>query len=292
MHQAFIVGALVGYSLSVELFQAMKPTQSRKLGSGIAAWNPNQPSLSDKGTPVTTDNENQSRGGVAMLRKRSLSILFLIISLLPSCVSKAKYVEANRNLADIQTRYTDLEEKNLQLAREIDNLHSELQQRQSTIQEQETLINQLDKTRQDIENSLKQQLEAQEVKIEEMEGKLKVTFIDKILFDTGSAEINQRGQEILMQIAVSLKENESQNILVEGHTDNVPIGIELTAKYPTNWELSTARATAVVRFFQEKAGVAPERLAACGYSYYRSVASNETEEGRRQNRRIEIILTP
>jgi chemotaxis protein MotB len=79
---------------------------------------------------------------------------------------------------------------------------------------------------------------------------------------------------------------------VEGHTDNVPIGPDLVHIFPTNWELSVARAVAVVRFLQEKGGIQPKRLSARGYSYYRPVAPNESEEGRRQNRRIEIILIP
>ena len=139
---------------------------------------------------------------------------------------------------------------------------------------------------------MKEQIEAQEIKIEEIEGKLKVTFVDKILFNTGSVEINQRGKEVLLAIAGSLSENESQNILVEGHTDNVPIGMVLKDRFPTNWELSAARATAVVRFLQDNGGLEPERLSASGYSYYRPVASNDTEEERSQNRRIEIILIP
>ncbi|MBC8392582.1 MAG: OmpA family protein [Deltaproteobacteria bacterium] len=74
--------------------------------------------------------------------------------------------------------------------------------------------------------------------------------------------------------------------------DNVQIGSKLAERYPTNWELSAGRATAVVRFLQEQTGLEPERLSACGCSYYQSVASNDTEEGRHENRRIEIILIP
>jgi len=74
--------------------------------------------------------------------------------------------------------------------------------------------------------------------------------------------------------------------------DNVQIGSKLSGRYPTNWELSAGRAIAVVRFLQEQAGLEPERLSACGYSYYQPVPSNDTEEGRHENRRIEIILIP
>jgi chemotaxis protein MotB len=212
--------------------------------------------------------------------------------LLPACVSKTKYLEANKNLESLEAKYNDLESKNLQLSKDIEKCRQELEERESVIEKQKSVISELDETKQKIESSMKEQIEAQEVKIEEIEGKLKVTFVDKILFDTGSVEINPRGKEVLLTIAGSLKENENQNIVVEGHTDNVPIGMVLRDRFPTNWELSTARATAVVRFLQDNGGLNPERLTACGYSYYRPVASNDTEEGRSQNRRIEIVLIP
>ena len=109
---------------------------------------------------------------------------------------------------------------------------------------------------------------------------------------TGSATINEKGQDTLLRVTESLREQQERSILVEGHTDNVPIGIVLQDRFPTNWELSTARATSVVRILQDAGGLEPERLSACGYSYYRPVASNDSEEGRHQNRRIEIILVP
>ena len=161
----------------------------------------------------------------------------------------------------------------------------DIEKKESIIEEQTRVIREIHATKEKIESSLKEQIEAQEVKIEEIEGKLKVTFVDKILFDTGKVEIGKRGQGALLSLADSLRESKNQNIVVEGHTDDVPIGLALMDKYPTNWELSAARATGVVRFLQE-------RLSVAAYSYYRPVASNDTAEGRRQNRRIEIILVP
>jgi len=131
--------------------------------------------------------------------------------------------------------------------------------------------------------------QSQEVKLEQLAGRLKVTFVDRILFNSGSAEINAEGRQLLSTLAESLKHS-TQNIIVEGHTDNVPIGPELREKYPTNWDLSVARSAAVVRYLTGKPGIAPQRFAACGYSYYKPVASNETEKDRQKNRRIEIIL--
>ncbi len=248
-----------------------------------------------------------------MYQKRSFLISCFLILLLSACVSKNKYVQLEANLAnteqelkDTQTRLSYTEESREKC---IDNLadfqgrlkESEIEtteltdklvQKQYTIEEQQVVIRQLHSTKESIESSLREQIEAQEIKIEEIEGKLKVTLVDKILFDTGKVEINKRGREVLLELADSLRENKDQNIVVEGHTDDVPIGLALIDRYPTNWELSAARAIGVVRFLQEKGWLAPERLSATGYSYYKPVASNDSAVGRRQNRRIEIILTP
>jgi chemotaxis protein MotB len=89
-----------------------------------------------------------------------------------------------------------------------------------------------------------------------------------------------------------LKATEGKTIRVEGHTDNVAISDRLKQKFPTNWELSTARASNVVRFLQEQVGIEPERLHAIGLSEYHPIASNATAKGRSQNRRIEIGLLP
>ncbi|NIS38372.1 OmpA family protein, partial [Candidatus Saccharibacteria bacterium] len=102
-----------------------------------------------------------------------------------------------------------------------------------------------------------------------------------MLFDSGSVTIKPKGQEVLLKLADSFREGKDQNIVVEGHTDNVQIGSALLDRFPTNWELSAARATAVVRFLQEKGNIAPERLTASGFGFYRPVATNETPEGRK-----------
>ena len=240
-------------------------------------------------------------------------ILCFITMLLMACVSKSKYLELESDLVetreqleegdnnlreleskylDLENNYKDLEDKNLKLAGRVDELNRELNQERTIVQQQGEVINDLEATRKKIEIGLKEQIAAQEIKIEEMEGKLRVTFIDKILFNSGSARINERGKESLTEFAQSFKDSEEQIIVVEGHTDNVKVGAALQSRYPSNWELSTARATAVVRYLQEEGGLNPELLSATGYGYYRPVASNDTEDGRSQNRRIEIVLAP
>jgi len=207
------------------------------------------------------------------------------------------------NLSGLVVEKRKLETEKLQMSNKIDNikdnmdqLKQELHRKQTIIKTQKKVIAQVNETKSQIENSLKKQIASQEIKLEEMEGKLKLTFVDKILFNSGSATIKIKGKEALLQIADSLR-NQTQNyniIRVEGHTDNIPIaeGRPLKKVFPTNWELSAARAISVIRFLENEGGIDPARLCISAYSYYRPVDTNETPEGRSQNRRIEIILTP
>lgn len=197
--------------------------------------------------------------------------------------------EENENL---ERRHENVLEINNQLHAEVLQLEKRLKKSETIIQTQEKVIEDFNQARKNIEENLREQIAAKDVKIEEMEGKLKVTFLDKILFSTGSDKINKPGQLALMKIAESLREGAFHQIVVEGHTDDVPIGPALADRFPSNWELSAARAIAVVRFLEEKAGLDPNLLVASAYSSHRPLASNETESGRSKNRRIEIILAP
>jgi chemotaxis protein MotB len=205
----------------------------------------------------------------------------------------------NEKLTDLQSKNTYLKNINLklsknieQLSQNVEQLNNDLQKKKSIIKLQNKVIRLLDDTKNTIATSLKEEIEAEEIELVEMEDTLKVVFIDKILFDSGSVEINEKGQKILLVVADSIRAHKDQNLLVEGHTDNTPLSPALKERFPSNWELSAARAAAVVRFLQKEGQLQPERLSARGYSYYRPVSSNQTKEGRHQNRRIEIILGP
>ncbi len=206
---------------------------------------------------------------------------------------------STEKLTDLQSKNTYLKNINIRLSRNIERLsqnverlNNDLKKKKSVIKLQNKVIRLLDDTKKTIATSLKEEIAAQEIELVEMEDTLKVVFIDKIIFDSGSVEINQKGKKILLVVADSVRAHRVQNVLVEGHTDNMPLGPTLKERFPSNWELSVARAAAVVRFLQIKGRLQPERLSARGYSYFRPVASNETKEGRHQNRRIEIILGP
>jgi chemotaxis protein MotB len=246
-----------------------------------------------------------------MFKKLSVIALCLSLILLSACVSKKEYLaletKSNQTQAqleldkeNLQAQISKLNSENNRLLDTVEGLKAELNQEKLAelnqeklaVQQKEREVSELDKTRMEIESSLKEQIAQKDIKLEEIEGKLKVTFVDKILFDSGSVMIKSKGQEVLLKLADSFRDAKDQNIAVEGHTDDVQIGSALIDRFPTNWELSTARATAIVRFLQEKGNIAPERLTASGFSFYRAVATNETPEGREQNRRIEIILVP
>ena len=240
-----------------------------------------------------------------MSKNRLFYILCFACLLFLSCVSKGKYLELEtdlqntkqnleqeqKNLADLENRYNNLENEKQDLIQTSRDLNLKLEKEKTVVKEKTKVISDLEDTKKKIEEGLKQQIANQQIKIEEIEGKLKLTFIDKILFNSGSTKINKKGKEILLTFAESIQEDKDHNILVEGHTDNVGVGPALKSKFPSNWELSTARSSAVVRFLQEKGSIEPERLSAIGFSYFKPVAANDDEEGRSQNRRIEIILT-
>ena len=139
---------------------------------------------------------------------------------------------------------------------------------------------------------MKEEIEQEQIKITQMSDRLSVAMVDKILFPSGEAEITSEGMAILTRIGEILKTTRGKIIRVEGHTDNVRITPRLQQKFPTNWELSTTRATNVVRFLQDKVGIGGARLRAVGMSEYHPVVSNKTRDGRGQNRRIEIALLP
>ncbi len=109
---------------------------------------------------------------------------------------------------------------------------------------------------------------------------------DQVLFGSGSAAVTGGGEQLLGVLGNALRSVDN-DILVEGHTDNIPIA---TSTFPSNWELSTARAGAVVRFFEQRLGLAPGRLQAAGFGDQRPIDTNETEAGRSRNRRVEVVV--
>jgi len=141
-----------------------------------------------------------------------------------------------------------------------------------------------------LEDEMRAALETKDVTISQLQGKLTVNILDRVLFDSGEADLKPGGEAVLRKVAAVLAQHPNLKVHVIGHTDNVPIRASARSRFPSNWELSTARATAAVRFLTEKAGVDPRRLGAVGYGEFRPVADNSSAEGRARNRRIAITI--
>jgi chemotaxis protein MotB len=159
-------------------------------------------------------------------------------------------------------------------------------------QEKEKELEKLKATYDELVESLKGEIEAGEIQIRRMKDRLSVNLVEKILFDSGKADLKGSGLEVLRKVGAQLARIEGKRIQIEGHTDNVPIGGKLKEKYPTNWELSASRALAVVHFLQSEVGIDAQKLSGAGYGEYQPTASNDTAEGKAANRRIEIVLLP
>lgn len=138
-------------------------------------------------------------------------------------------------------------------------------------------------------SALRDEIEAGRIELMELRGRTTVKMKDKILFASGSTTIGAEGRDALRRVAEALRGLRGRSVRVEGHTDNVPTSAG--GPFPSNWELSTARALAVVHALQA-GGVDPTRISAAGYGEFQPIAENETPEGRSLNRRIEIVLVP
>jgi chemotaxis protein MotB len=150
----------------------------------------------------------------------------------------------------------------------------------------------LKRTKSTLEDEMRAALQSKDITISQLQGRLTVNILDHVLFDSGEAALKPEGQEILRRLAAVLAAHTNRAIHVIGHTDNVPIRATARSRFPSNWELSTARATAAVRFLHEQASVNPRQLGALGYSEFHPVADNATPEGRAKNRRIAVVILP
>lgn len=204
-------------------------------------------------------------------------------------ILQAKEDRLSKNIINLRAQISELEKENEDLKQSVDRLQSEAE---ALVRQRQEEMNEMKSTYDDLLEGMKSEIEKGKITITQLKGKLKVNMLDEILFDSGKTTIKPEGVEVLERVGEILLNVKDRAINVEGYTDNVPIGPELARRYPTNWELSAARATNVARYLQEKIGIDPTLLSATGYGEYQPVASNEDEEGRARNRRIEIVLVP
>jgi chemotaxis protein MotB len=222
--------------------------------------------------------------------------------------------ESNNSLkqqfAELNARYNDLMKKNLSDAEKFNNAlkikSEELEAREKRLAELQALVEAREKRLAELQGIINAQdsllnalndvvkkallsFKSDEISVEMKNGKVYISMSDKLLFKSGSAAVEDAGKEAIKKLADVLNKNLGIDILIEGHTDNVPIK---TAKYEDNWSLSADRALSIVRLLSDVHAVAPKRLVAAGRGEYFPKADNTTAEGRAKNRRTEIILTP
>ena len=196
-------------------------------------------------------------------------------------ILKSKSDSLSQSIFELRRKVDDLDAENAKLKAENATL----------VKAREEQVRKVSSTYESLLEKMKSEISQGQVTISELKGRLTVNMVDSILFDPGKAEVKKGGREILGKIISILKDVSDQSIRIEGHMDDVPISRALAQRYPTNWELSAARAINVARFLQDQ-GIDPGNLSAVAYGEWKPVATNDTAEGKAKNRRIEINLVP
>lgn len=212
------------------------------------------------------------------------------------CTSLADQKSVNERLTadnkNLQMKLSGQENINESQSEQLSQKDKDLQNKERMLREMQAIIARQDEMTKKLTQTLRDALvgfNSDELSMEIRDGKVYVSMSDKLLFKSGSTAVEPKGVEALKVLADVLNKNPDIQILVEGHTDNVPIK---TALFKDNWDLSVGRATVITRMLNEKYGVAATRMTASGRGEYYPKASNDTPEGKAKNRRTEIILSP
>ena len=203
---------------------------------------------------------------------------------------------AQEEIATLQKQASELEANAARIAKEREQLRQEQSQLAATIEQErlakEEEIKRLTRTQKELSKSLQDEISKGNITIQQVRDRLTINMVDRVLFDSGQAQVKPAGIKVLKQVGDVLGKITDKQIRIEGHTDNVPISSKLQDRFKTNWELSASRATTVVRYLIDQGGVDRQYLSAVGYADTHPLASNDSEEGRSSNRRIEIVLYP
>jgi len=226
--------------------------------------------------------------------------VFAVAFIVSGCVSTGTFekMQAGKNeeIKKLQQQNADLEQQKTALEGQTASLEQKnmaTQQQVGTLEQQKAALLAASQQRQQqydaLVRGLSKEVEQGQLQVRQYQNMLAVDLAEQIFFDSGRATLKAGGKDVLKKVGEALKGYENKIIRVVGHTDNVPVAKSLQGTFPTNWELSVARATNVVRFLQD-VGIPPERMVTSGRGEYDPVAPNDTAEGRQKNRRIEIML--
>ncbi|MGO8698546.1 MAG: OmpA family protein [Limisphaerales bacterium] len=233
--------------------------------------------------PLASANRGQDSSTLAWIVAGLLAAIVIVFVLL--------WVSARGRLKEMESLRANLDQTSATLT----NALAASQQDKGQIAALQTQVADLEKEKElagqkakGLEDEMRSDLESKDVTISNLQGKLTVNILDRVMFDSGESVLQPDGEAVLRKIAGILAGHPEIKIHVIGHTDNVPI----RGRFASNWELSTARALTAVHFLTEKAGVDPRRVGAVGYGEYRPIADNSIPEGRARNRRIAITILP
>lgn len=214
------------------------------------------------------------------------------------CVSIDTYESRIKRCRDQEARAEQMEKENRFLSRAVQELELETRALKEDLQGLTTGWSVLSGTATDIaalhaalSQEFKDDVSTETLRLTRADGELAIALEKKVLFDFGSLRLREEGRRILDRVARHLRDVKGYYVRVDGHTDDTVISPELRDKFPTNWDMAAARASAVLRYLQDPGGVDPALLVLTAFAQYRPVADNATPEGREQNRRIEITLT-
>jgi chemotaxis protein MotB len=226
-----------------------------------------------------------------MVKQAMIFASILSAALLFGILGYSVYQQRHQ-FAKVKTELSSLNASANEAAAQAARLRDELTNSQARIEALLKEKEQVTKTQKQMEDQMRSALQSKDITISELQGRLTVNILDRVLFASGEAELKPEGEKVLAQVAGVLNQNTNRQIYVIGHTDNVPIRASQFGRYSSNWELSTARATSAVRYLVEKSEVDPSLMAAVGYGEYHPIADNATSEGRAKNRRIAIVVMP
>ncbi len=229
-----------------------------------------------------------------MIRRIALALVPLLA--LGCGVSREDYAAKSQEAEAAKAQVASLQQQVASDGAEIAQLKSSLglAQSQAMTDEQKAQLQEAEeraKLLADLQTKFKHMIDAGHLKVTTRHGRVVLQLHNDVLFDTGEAEVKPDGKTALAEIAATLRTVGAKRFQVAGHTDTQPITTDKKKEFPTNWELSTARAIAVVKFLVDK-GVDPSQLSAAGYGPYDPVSPNSTPDSMAKNRRIEITLVP
>ena len=214
------------------------------------------------------------------MKIKGVIFLFLILFALSGC----SYIQKIRRADELEVENANLKYKIAQLKKE------KVKAVEQVAEEKNKELSELEQAKLELEKSLKKEIGEYKAKLKMTERGLVITFISEVFFDSGKDNVKEDGKLSLQKVAEVLNRDvPNSNVAIEGHTDNDQIKY---SAWVSNWELSSARALAVLHYIVDECKVRPQRLSANGYGEFRSVAPNDSPENKQKNRRVEIVILP